>query len=63
MNYKYIIHFPQSQMYLWSARPRVKSIEVAKKFSNIKSAKQAVLKSLWSNEKYTILDYDNYTSP
>lgn len=50
-------------MYLFSARTRVKSIEVAKKFSNIKSAKQAVLKSLWSNEKYTILDYDNYTSP
>ena len=63
MNYKYIIYFPQTQMYLFSARTRVKSIEVAKKFSNIKSAKQAVSKSLWSNEKYTILDYDNYTSP
>lgn len=65
MNYysNYIIYFPQSQMYLFSPRTRVKSIEIARKFAYMKSAKNAVLKSPWSDENYVILDYDNYTSP
>ena len=37
--------------------------EVAKKYANVNSAKKAVSKSLWSKQKYKILDYDNYTSP
>ena len=49
-------------MYLFSARTRVRSIEVAKKYTNINSAKKAVSKSLWNREKYEILNFDNYTS-
>ena len=63
MNNKYIIYFTEAQMYLFSARTRVKSIEVAKKYTNINSAKKAVSKSLWNREKYEILNFDNYTSP
>ena len=63
MNNKYIIYFTEAQMYLFSARTRVRSIEVAKKYTNINSAKKAVSKSLWSKQKYKILDYDNYISP
>ena len=63
MNNKYIIYFTEAQMYLFSARTRVKSIEVAKKYTNVNSAKKAVSKSLWNREKYEILNFDNYTSP
>ena len=63
MNNKYIVYFTEAQMYLFSARTRVKSIEVAKKYTNINSAKKAVSKSLWNREKYEILNFDNYTSP
>ena len=63
MNNQYIIYFTEAQMYLFSARTRVRSIEVAKKYANVNSAKKAVSKSLWSKEKYEILDYDNYISP
>ena len=63
MNNKYIIYFTEAQMYLFSARTRVKSIKVAKKYTNVNSAKKAVSKSLWSKEKYIILDFDNYISP
>ena len=34
MNNKYIIYFTEAQMYLFSARTRVRSIEVAKKYAN-----------------------------
>ena len=54
MNNKYIIYFTEAQMYLFSARTRVKSIEVAKKYANVNSAKKAVSKSLWNREKYEI---------
>ena len=50
-------------MYLFSARARVRSIEVAKKYTNVNSAKKAVSKLLWSKQKYKILDFDNYISP
>ena len=63
MNNKYIVYFTEAQMYLFSARTRVRSIEVAKKYTNINSAKKAVSKSLWNREKYEILNFDNYTSP
>ena len=63
MNNQYIIYFTEEQMYLFSARTRVRSIEVAKKYANVNSAKKAVSKSLWSKQKYEILDFDNYTSP
>ena len=63
VNNRYIIYFTEAQMYLFSARPRVRSIEVAKKYTNINSAKKAVSKSLWNREKYEILNFDNYTSP
>ena len=63
MNNKYIIYFTEAHMYLFSARTRVRSIEVAKKYTNINSAKKAVSKSLWNREKYEILNFDNYTSP
>ena len=63
MNNKYIIYFTEAQMYLFSARTRVRSIEVAKKYANVNSAKKAVSKSLWNREKYEILDFDNYISP
>ena len=63
MNNQYIICFTEAQMYLFSARTRVRSIEVAKKYTNVNSAKKAVSKSLWSKQKYEILDFDNYTSP
>ena len=63
MNNKYIIYFTEAQMYLFSARTRVRSIEVTKKYTNINSAKKAVSKSLWNREKYEILNFDNYTSP
>ena len=63
MNNKYIIYFTEAQMYLFSARTRVRSIEIAKKYTNINSAKKAVSKSLWNREKYEILNFDNYTSP
>ena len=63
MNNQYIICFTEAQMYLFSARTRVRSIEVEKKYTNVNSAKKAVSKSLWSKEKYKILDFDNYTSP
>ena len=63
MNNKYIIYFTEAQMYLFSARTRVRSIEVVKKYTNVNSAKKAVSKSLWSKEKYEILNFDNYTSP
>ena len=63
MNNKYIIYFTETQMYLFSARTRVRSIEVAKKYANVNSAKKALSKSLWSKQKYEILDFDNYTSP
>ena len=63
MNNRYIIYFTEAQMYLFSARTRVKSIEVAKKYANVNSAKKAVSKELWNREKYEILNFDNYTSP
>ena len=63
MNNQYIIYFTEAQMYLFSARTRVRSIEVAKKYTNINSAKKAVSKSLWNREKYEILNFDNYISP
>ena len=63
MNNRYIIYFTEAQMYLFSARTRVRSIEIAKKYTNINSAKKAVSKSLWNREKYEILNFDNYTSP
>ena len=63
MNNRYIIYFTEAQMYLFSARTRVRSIEVAKKYTNINSAKKAVSKSLWNREKYEILNFDNYISP
>ena len=63
MNNKYIIYFTEAHMYLFSARTRVRSIEVAKKYTNVNSAKKAVSKSLWNREKYEILNFDNYTSP
>ena len=58
MNTRYIVYFPQSETYLFSSRTRVKSIEVAKKYSNSDVAKQAVKKSLWKNEEYTVLKYN-----
>ena len=63
MNNQYIFYFTEAQMYLFLARTRVRSIEVAKKYTNINSAKKAVSKSLWNREKYEILNFDNYTSP
>ena len=35
MNNRYIIYFTEAQMYLFSARTRVRSIEVAKKYTNV----------------------------
>ena len=63
MNNKYIVYFTEAQMYLFSARTRIRSIEVAKKYTNVNSAKKAVSKSLWNRKKYEILNFDNYTSP
>ena len=63
MNNRYIIYFTEAQMYLFSARTRVRSIEVAKKYTKVNSANKAVSKSLWAKQKYEILDFDNYTSP
>ena len=54
MNNKYIIYFTEAQMYLFSARTRVRSIEVAKKYTNVNSAKKLYLNhyGLKKNIKY-----------
>ena len=50
MNNQYIICFTEAQMYLFSARTRVRSIEVAKKYTNVNSVKKLYLNHYGRNK-------------
>lgn len=55
---RYVVYFPDTELYLYTARTRVSSIDIAKKYNSIQAAKNAVAKSEWLHERYTIIAVD-----